>query len=357
MSALKASPAVFQILDENGVKTANFSCPSPDVLLKMYQGMKKIRLLDEKMMGLQRQGRIGFYGPSFGEEAAVIGSTQPLDSKDWIFPALRQGGALLYRGFPLEQFICQIFGNTGDLHKGHQMPCHFSSKSFHHVAWSSCIATQLPHAVGAGYASKYLKKNLVMMAYLGDGATSTSDFHAAMNFAGVYQAPVVFFCQNNQWAISVPFEKQTSSPTLAVKASAYGVPGIRVDGNDCLACYQASKEAVQKARNGMGPTFIEAVTFRMGPHTTSDDPKLYRDETLVIEWEKKDPILRMRKFLENEKLWDQTMEEKTEQIITQEIQDAIHQAESLSIPGLETLFEDTYSEKPWNLVEQEAALK
>jgi pyruvate dehydrogenase E1 component alpha subunit/2-oxoisovalerate dehydrogenase E1 component alpha subunit len=354
--AVRAEFQIFQILNEEGNTVRGIPELSPDRLLAVYQGMKTIRLLDEKMIGLQRQGRIGFYGASTGEEAAVIGSAEALKPEDWIFPALRQGGALLYRGFHLKDFISQVFGNSGDLHKGHQMPCHYSSRSFHHTAWSSCIATQLPHAVGAGYASKYLNETSVIFAYLGDGATSTADFHAALNFAGVFRVPVVFFCQNNQWAISVPLEKQTAVKFLSLKASAYGIPGICVDGNDVLACYHASKEAADKARKGAGPTFIEAVTFRVGAHTTSDDPKLYRDESMVEAWKKRDPILRMRKFLESEKLWNQKMEKDLDKKIADEIQDAIEKVESFPPPEVETLFEDTFLKKSWNLIEQEKDL-
>ena len=192
----------------------------PEDLQILYREMLLIRLLDEKMMLLQRQVRIGFHGTCTGEEAAVIGSAYALQPEDWIFPALRQGGAALLRGYPLHNYIAQLFGNRADLLKGRQMPVHFSDRRINQVSWSSCIGTQLPQAVGAAQAARLRGDRVVVLAYLGDGATSEADFHVALNFAGVWKAPVVFLCQNNQWAISVPVSRQTASPNLAVKAAA-----------------------------------------------------------------------------------------------------------------------------------------
>lgn len=318
--------------------------------------MKLVRVLDERMVTLQRQGRIGFYGAATGEEGAIIGSAAALLADDWVFPALRQGGVLLYRGLPLIDYLSQVFANVLDIHKGHQMPCHFSHRKFHHVAWSSCIATQLPQAVGAAYAARYKKEKNVVVGYLGEGATSEGDFHVALNFAGVFNAPVVFFCQNNQWAISVPREQQTASTSIAIKGSAYGIPGVLVDGNDVLACYDAMGKAMKQAREGRGPTLIEAVTYRMGPHSTSDDPKLYRDERVVATWKKRDPILRLRLYLEHEKIWNEEKEKALVSRLDNEISDAISKAESLPPPPNHTLFEDTYKEQPWHLKEQAAGL-
>jgi pyruvate dehydrogenase E1 component alpha subunit len=346
----------FQFLDEEGNLLQKISIPLEQIL-KGYHAMLRIRLLDERMITLQRQGRIGFYGAASGEEAAVIGSAQALEPEDWVYPALRQGGVLLYRGLSIKEYICQVMGNQGDIHKGHQMPCHYSHKKFNHVAWSSCMATQLPHAVGTAYAMKLSKEKKVVMAYLGDGATSEGDFHVAMNFAGVFKVPVVFFCHNNQWAISVPFEKQTASESLAIKAKAYGFEGVRVDGNDLLACYEAAKQAVEKARAGKGPSFIEAITFRMGAHSTSDDPKMYRDEALVESWKRKDPILRLKNFLKKENVWDEKKEEALLSQIHAEINKAIEEAEALPPPSLETLFDGVYEKPLWHLEEQEASLK
>src|SRR5262245_14664787 len=207
-------------------------------LLKMYRTMALIRVLDQRMLNLQRQGRIGFYGTATGQEAAVVGSAAALEDHDWIFPALREGGAALHRGYPLERLICQLIGNAGECSLGRQMPCHYSFREGGYVSVSSVIGTQIPQATGAAMAARIRKDPVVVMGYLGDGATSATDFHTALNFAAVFAAPVVFLCQNNQWAISVPFSKQTASEGVAVKAEAYGMPGVAVDGNDLAAVYQ-----------------------------------------------------------------------------------------------------------------------
>lgn len=328
-----------------------------ELFLRMYRFMLLIRLLDERMIALQRQGRIGFYGAATGEEGCVIGSAAALQPEDWVFPALRQGGVLLYRGLPLKDYVAQVFGNAADVNKGHQMPCHYSHAKYHHVSWSSCIATQLPQAVGAAHAMKIMKHKSVVLAYLGDGATSEADFHVALNFAGVFKVPVVFFCQNNQWAISIPVQRQTASSSIAVKAGAYGIEGVGVDGNDILACYEVASNAVAKAREGRGATLIEAVTFRMGAHSTSDDPRLYRNESEVEAWKKRDPILGFRKHLEQKKLWDKDKEESLISGLTQEITEAIDAVEKEPPPRLETLFEDVYAGLPQHLRDQWAELQ
>src|ERR671935_1350369 len=222
--------------------------PSRELLLRLYWEMVRLRVLDERMMTLQRQGRVGFYGACTGQEAATLASAIALEPSDWIFPALREGGAMLLRGFPLVPYLSQVFGNSGDETKGRQMPSHMASKSVNQVSWSSCIATQLPQAVGAAMAAHQGGSDTVVAAYMGDGATSSADFHVALNFAGVFRAPVVFVCQNNHWAISVPTSKQTASESIAIKSVAYGFPGVKVDGNDVVAVYSAVKEAVDRAR-------------------------------------------------------------------------------------------------------------
>src|SRR5437899_8221855 len=208
-----------------------------EVLLRLYREMVRLRTLDERMMTLQRQGRVGFYGAATGQEAATLASAIALEPSDWIFPALREGGAMLLRGFPLVPYLCQIFGNSGDETKGRPMPSHLASRSMNQVSWSSCIGTQLPQAVGAAMAARIRGHRTVIAAYLGDGATSEGDFHVAMNFAGVFKAPVVFICQNHHWAISVPTAKQTASESIAIKAQADGCSGVKVDGNDAVAGY------------------------------------------------------------------------------------------------------------------------
>lgn len=321
-------------------------------LLKMYRYMSLSRLLDERMMRLQRQGRIGFFGTASGEEAAVLGSGFALQANDWVFPALRQGAVALLRGMPLEAFIAQCIGNSLDIAKGRQMPVHYAYREVNFVSWSSCIATQLPHAVGMAYAAKYKKSNSVAMAYMGDGATSAGDFHVAMNFAGVFQVPVVFFCQNNQWAISVPLKQQTASESIAVKAEGYGFEGVRIDGNDVLKVYEVTRQAVEKARSGGGPTFIEAVTYRMGSHSSSDDPTRYRPEGELESWAAKDPIKRFCAYLEAKKLWDEKAQQTLDQTLNDEVSEAIKVAEAAPPLPAESLFSDVYSVPPPQLEKQ-----
>jgi len=321
-------------------------------LLRLYTEMLRLRLLDQRMLTLQRQGRIGFYGTATGEEAAVIGSAFALRPDDWIFPALRQGGAALLRGYPLVEYISQCMGNSLDATKGRQMPSHYCYRPANFVSWSSCIGTQIPHAVGAAWAMKIEKKDSIAVAYMGDGATSEGDFHVAMNFAGVFKIPVVFFCQNNQWSISVNIKQQTASESIAIKAVAYGFEGVRVDGNDVLAVYQATKEAVDNARQGKGPSLIEAITYRMGAHSSSDDPRLYRDDNEVEEWRRRDPVNRFMNYLQQQGYWSSQEQEELEERLNEEILNAVADAEKAGPPPLQTLFEDVFAEIPPSLQEQ-----
>ncbi len=324
----------------------------PATLIRIYEHMLLLRVLDVRMMNLQRQGRIGFYGTALGEEAATLGSVAAVRDTDWVFPALRQGGALLWRGFKLEAFIAQLIGNSGDVLNGHQMPCHYADRGVNVVAWSSVIGTQLPHAVGMAWAARHKGKDDIAVAYLGDGATSSADFHAAMNFAGVWKAPVVFVCQNNQWAISVPVEAQTAVVELVRKADGYGVPAVRVDGNDALAVYRAVSEAAARARRDEGPTFIECVTFRMGGHSSSDDPTRYRDDAVVAAWKLKDPVVRLRRHLEGRGLWSEEKETAANDAWNAKVGEAIKVAEAMPAPAVESIFDGVYASPPWNLREQ-----
>ena len=322
----------------------------PDAtLLRMYRSMRLVRILDERCMNLQRQGRIGFYGTATGEEAAVVGSAVALDDRDWIFPALRQGGALLHRGFPLRRYFGHLFGNAESVELGRSMPCHYSDRTYNFVTWSSSMATQLPHAVGMAYAARLRRTGEVAIGYMGDGATSEGDFHHALNFAGVWKAPVVFFCNNNQWAISVPFSKQTASGSIAVKARAYGFPGVRFDGNDVLGVYAATKEAADRARRGEGPTLLEAVTYRMQGHSSSDDPTRYRSAEEVEAWRRRDPLVRFGKYLRGRGIWDDAREEALTAQLQAEISEAIATAEAAGPPPTDTLVTEVYAEVPWHL--------
>ena len=324
--------------------------------LAMYQQMVRLRLLDQRMLTLQRQGRIGFYGTATGEEAAIIGSAYALQKDDWIFPALRQGGAALMRGYPLVEYISQCMGNSGDGTKGRQMPSHYCYRPANFVSWSSCIGTQIPHAVGAAWAMKLQGHKNVAVAYMGDGATSEGDFHVAMNFAGVFKVPVVFFCENNQWSISVSIKQQTASESIAMKSKAYGFDGAVVDGNDVLAVYSAMLSAVQNARDGKGPFLLEAITYRMGAHSSSDDPRMYRSDEEVEEWKKRDPIHRTKQYLMKNGYWSDQEQVALEAQLNQEILNAVAEAETMPPPPIESLFDDVFSEILPHLAEQKAIL-
>jgi len=321
----------------------------PERRVALYRQMLFLRLFDRKMLGLQRQGRIAFYGASIGQEAAVVGSAACAEPGDWIFPALREGGAALLRGMPLRAFLGQLYGNSADECLGHQQPMHFSWRAGNHVSLSSPIGTQVPQAVGAAMAARIRGDRTVVLGYCGDGATSEGDFHCGMNFAAVFGAPVVLICQNNGWAISVPVSQQTASRTLAVKARAYGMPGVRVDGNDLLAVYAATSEAVGRARSGGGSTFLELVTYRRLGHSSSDDPGRYRDEAEVRKWERKDPLPRFRRHLEKRRLWDERREKRAAEEIGGEIAAAIREAEAAPPPPLESLVEHAFAEVPARL--------
>jgi pyruvate dehydrogenase E1 component alpha subunit len=357
-SAAKAASAptslgLVRLLEDDGsvAKGKDPNLPT-DTLLFLYEQMVQVREFDRRMLMLQRQGRIGFYGPILGQEAATVGSVAALEPRDWIFPALREGAAAMMRGLSLTEAINQLIGNGADRCKGRQMPCHYTFKEGHYYGMSSVIGTQLSHAVGAAMAARIRGDDVVVLGYLGDGATSANDFHCGMNFAAVYRSPCVLFCQNNQWAISVPLSKQSASETLAQKGKAYGMPFVRVDGNDVLAVYSVTRDAVARARAGDGPTFVEAVTYRRLGHSSSDDPTRYRDEAEVKAWEKKDPVDRFRTYLTRRGLWDDAREAAFKEGIATRVNDAIAAAEANGPPADESLITDVYATPTPQLKEQ-----
>jgi len=339
--------ALISVLREDGSVTAGRDPElADDVLLHLYRTMVQVREFDRRMLVLQRQGRIGFYGPILGQEAATVGSVAAVADSDWIFPALREGAAAMMRGLPLHLAVAQLIGNDIDLCKGRQMPCHYTWREGHYIAMSSVVGTQITHAVGAAMAAKIRGDDAVVLGYLGDGATSTNDFHAGMNFAAVSNAPVILFCQNNQWAISVPVSQQHASETIAIKGTAYGMRSMRVDGNDVLAVYSATREAAERARRGEGPTFIEALTYRRLGHSSSDDPDRYRDPAEVEVWERRDPVERFRRYLIARDLWDDDREQGLQDEITAEVNTAIKQAEEAGPPAPGSLITDVYADVP-----------
>lgn len=309
------------------------------------------RVLDTKIVSIQRQGRIGPYVPCIGEEGAVVPSTFSLEKNDWLFTSYRELGAHLTRGIPLDLILAQLFGNSNDLSKGRQMSNSWGSKLMNDVPTAAPIGAYLPVAVGVATAAKLRKEKVAVLAFLGDGATSSSDFHVALNIAGVNKAPIVFICRNNGWAISLPVSKQTASEGIAIKAKSYGFEGLKVDGSDARAVYLASKAALEKARGGGGPTLIEALTYRAGPHTTADDPKRYRKDELS--WEDKDPVRLLKESLIAKGLWGEESDAALSKEYNTSISESIARQELIGpLPARELIFQDVYSKMPWNLNEQ-----
>jgi pyruvate dehydrogenase E1 component alpha subunit len=320
-----------------------------DLLLKLYRYMVLGRRFDERLLALQRQGRIGTFPPISGQEAAHLGAVAVLREDDWLVPAFRETPAEIWRGRSLESVI---LGNNG-----------FNEAASVDSAGPTLpvsvpVGSQMLHAVGIGWAARYRRTDQVVLTFFGDGATSEGDFHEAMNFAGVFQTPVVFVCQNNQWAISIPRSRQTRSATLAQKALAYGMPGIQVDGNDVLAVYSAVSEAVARARSGDGPTLVECVTYRMLMHTTADDPKRYRSDAELESWKAQDPITRFETYLQRKKLLTKAKVERINEDVLAQIQTAVEQAEAQmkSMGDPLDMFDHAYGKMPPHLSAQRKEL-
>jgi pyruvate dehydrogenase E1 component alpha subunit len=325
---------------------------------KLFEGMVRIRVTDARMMALQRQGRIGFYGEATGQEAAVVGSAAASEPQDWIVPALREAGVGLYRGMTTDSYLAQIYGNALDPTKGRQLPCHPCDREHHYVVMSSCVSTQIPHAVGIAMAMKIAgDKDKVCFGFMGDGGTSEGDFHVSLNFAGVSKAPCVLICQNNQWAISTPGNAQTAAASIAIKARGYGMDGLRVDGNDVLAVWSAVKHAADKARRGDGPSFVELVTYRVNAHSSSDDPSRYRDESITELWKnQRDPIRRFETYLISRGWLAAGERDALAQTLETEVRESIARQEAAAMPALASIIDDVYEEPTWLLREQLADL-
>jgi pyruvate dehydrogenase E1 component alpha subunit len=333
-----------QILDEEGnCDEALRPVLNDEQIKRFYEWMILTRTFDEKAFKLQREGRLGTYASALGQEAAQVGSASALRPTDWMFPAFREPGASLVRGLPM-RMIYQYW--AGD-ERGSQIP-----EGLQDFPISIPVATQIPIAVGAAMAAKYHKHDVAVMVFMGDGATSKGDFHEGLNFAGVFAAPVVFVCQNNQWAISVPLKRQTAAKTLAQKALAYGFPGIQVDGNDVFAVHRASLEALDRARSGAGPTLIECLTYRLGDHTTADDASRYRSREQLEEWLRKDPIDRLRKYMERLGSWDEARDRALRAEAKEKVESAVHEVEALPAADPLDMFRFTYEVLPVELKEQ-----
>lgn len=337
------------ILDEKGEVDSELEPDiSADTLIRLYRTMLLARRFDERMFNLQRQGRIGTFAPISGQEAAHLGAVAPLRPSDWLVPAFRETGAEIWRGRSLESILAYFngFNEAGEI-----------PPEMNNLPISVPVGSQIVHAVGVAWAMKYRQTDDVAVAFFGDGATSQGDFHEGLNFAAVFAVPAIFVCQNNQWAISIPLSKQTRSQTLAQKAIAYGMPGIQVDGNDILAVYAATQEAIARARAGQGPTLIECVTYRMSVHTTADDPKRYRADEEVEPWKKKDPIIRFQRYLEQKKLTNDAALEKMEAEVLEEIQTSVDRAEAQMKKMVDpmVMFDHMYADMPPYLKAQKTA--
>jgi 2-oxoisovalerate dehydrogenase E1 component alpha subunit len=342
--------------DDGSLDPAHDPKLSASEVAALYRAMVRVRALDDRLVTLQRQGRIGFHIGSLGEEATILGSAFALRPEDWLFPCYREFGAALWRGMPLQRYIDNMFGNANDPAKGRQMPDHYTWKKGHFGSISSPIGTQITQAVGFAWAAKLKKDPLAVITYFGEGATSSNEFHNGMNFAGVFKAPVVFFCRNNGWAISVPTERQTASESFAAKGIAYGIPGVRVDGNDLFAVVAATRAAIDRAARGEGPTLIESMTYRLSGHSTSDDPKAYRADAGLDPWRRQDPIARVRRYLAQTTGWTDAQDKEIEAEMDAELRAAVKTAEEAPPPSLESMFEEVYAELPWHLREQRAEL-
>ena len=333
-----------QILDEFG-KVDEKLMPklSNEEIKTIYEIVVLSRIFDDKCINLQRQGRMGTYASIRGQEASEIGSAYALSKEDWMFPSFRESASLIARGVPMHQIMMYWAGDE----RGHN----FTSSS-NNFPISIPVGTQIPHAVGAAFAAKHLKHKVVTLVYFGDGGSSKGDFHEALNFAGVFKLPCVFLCQNNQWAISLPRKQQTASDTIAQKAASYGFEGIQIDGNDIFAVYKATKDAIEKARSGKGPTLIECITYRMSDHTTADDASRYRDSKEVELWKKKDPVERLRVYMQSKKIWTQDYENRVLSKSSNQVEEAVKEMESQPTPSHEDIFKYTFAEMPSLLKEQ-----
>lgn len=325
--------------------------------LKIFNTMHYIRVLDERMVGAQRQGRISFYLASTGEEAASVASAAALSEDDMIMSQYREQGALAYRGYTTEQFMNQMFSNKDDPNKGRQMPIHYGDKPLNFMTISSPLGTQIPQASGYAYGQKMSGKDVVTICYFGEGAASEGDFHAGLNMAAVLNCPVIFFCRNNGYAISTPAEEQFAGDGIASRGLGYGIKTIRVDGNDVLAIYAATKEARRIAIEEKCPVLIEAMTYRLAAHSTSDDPTGYRSREEENKWRAKDPIARMAKWLESKGWFDEAENQKRVDKARQDVLAAMKSCEKTDVCAIEDIVEDVYDTAPWHLKEQLSELK
>ncbi|XP_033733719.1 2-oxoisovalerate dehydrogenase subunit alpha, mitochondrial-like [Pecten maximus] len=344
---------VYRVM-QNGEIIAESEDPKldKDTIVKMYKDMTLLNTMDHILYESQRQGRISFYMTNYGEEGTHMGSAAALDPKDLVFGQYREAGVLMWRGFTLDQFMDQCYGNMLDKGKGRQMPVHYGSRDLSFVTISSPLATQMPQAAGAAYALKRAKTGLCVICYFGEGAASEGDAHAALNFAATLDCPVIFFCRNNGYAISTPVEDQYRGDGIASRGTGYGMTTIRVDGNDVFAVYNATKAAREICINENKPVLIEAMTYRVGHHSTSDDSSMYRQLNEVQSFDVQSPILRLRQYLDKQGWWDDNQENQWKEQSKKDIMEAFARAEKRKRPNPEFLFTDVYDDVPLHLQKQ-----
>lgn len=339
---------VLRVLAPDGAVVGKVPALTPDQMREVYRWMVLLRTFDQRCLNLQRQGRMGTFAPFSGQEASQVGSVYPLQKQDWIFPTYRDHGAMQVMGVPPASLLRYFMGDEWGSH---------APEGVNVFPVSIPIATQLVHAVGTAMGAHIKGEPVVTIGYAGDGGTSPGDFHEALNFASVYNAATIIFIQNNRYAISVPITKQMKSKTIAQRAAGYDIPGVRVDGQDVLAVITAVREAAERGRSGGGPTLIESLTYRYGPHTTSDDPKRYRNQEEVDEWQQgRDPIVRFYRYLVAKGHWDEKQEEAAWNESKEKVNQAVTEAEAIGRPKPEDMFDYMYAELPWHLKEQKERL-
>jgi 2-oxoisovalerate dehydrogenase E1 component alpha subunit len=344
---------LIQLLSPDGKLAKGYSPQIPaEVVIRAYQTMVLTRSMDERMITLQRQGEITFAMSSRGEECCSVASAAALELSDWMYPQYRESGVMFWRGASPQEYIHHMFGDCKDPALGRQMPNHFGSRKLNIVTVSSPIGTKIPHAAGCAYAMKLQKERNVAICYFGEGATSEGDFHSGLRFGAVFKAPVIFFCRNNGWAISTPCSSQFATEGVSPEGIGHGLATFKVDGNDFFAVYETTKEARKLCLEGKGPVFIEAMTYRLGAHSTSDDPTRYRSENELKQYESLCPILRLGEYLQRKKLWDKQSEENLKESIKKQIDEAIEIAKKTPEPPLESLIKDVYFQIPEPLNEQ-----
>ncbi|WP_203141554.1 thiamine pyrophosphate-dependent dehydrogenase E1 component subunit alpha [Marinobacter mangrovi] len=349
----------FKLLKQDGTLYKGGKKPDLDKekALRIYKAMVMTRVLDERMLAAQRQGRLSFYMQCTGEEAAVIGSAAALDDADMIMAQYREQGALAYRGFTIDEFMNQLFGNELDYGKGRQMPVHYGSSKLNYMTISSPLATQIPQATGYAYGQKLAGDGHCTITYFGEGAASEGDFHAALNMAAVHRVPVIFLCRNNGYAISTPATEQFAADGVAPRAYGYKMDVIRVDGNDILAVHEATKAARKLAVEENRPVLVETMTYRLAAHSSSDDPSGYRSKDEEAVWREKDPILRMQRWLMKHKWWSEDEEKQLQESLRKEVLETMKRAQKRPPPPLESLVTDVYDEVPPSLNRQFEKLK